>query len=59
MILYTLYTLLAFAVATRAYTVTAPNSNSGWVSPGTNTVTWNRASTDPTTFDLVLTNTVS
>ncbi len=50
--------VLAFALSAAALSVTVPNNSSGWISQGTNTLSWNRVSTDPTNFTVVLTNTV-
>lgn len=51
-------TLTFASTSVNAYNVNSPNANTGWVSTGSNTVTWGRVSTDPTTFDLVLANSV-
>ncbi|KAL5527253.1 hypothetical protein ACEPAG_6044 [Sanghuangporus baumii] len=49
--------ILAVALGVSALRVLAPNENEGWASTGSNTLSWERVSTDPTNFTVVLTNT--
>ncbi|KAL5508387.1 hypothetical protein ACEPAH_6006 [Sanghuangporus vaninii] len=49
--------ILAVALGASALRVLAPNENEGWASTGSNTLSWERVSTDPTNFTVVLTNT--
>lgn len=50
--------LALLAAVASAFQVTSPNNVTGWSSSGSNTLTWSRVSTDPTSFNVVLTNTV-
>ena len=43
------------APAVGAYTVTSPNVNEGWRAQSPGHISWSRADTDPTSFDVVLT----
>ena len=51
------------ALAARAYQITTPSdigtSTASWTGAGPNTVTWQRVSTDPDSFSIVLVNEVS
>ncbi|KAG6854902.1 hypothetical protein C0991_012092 [Blastosporella zonata] len=49
--------LLSFVASALAYTVTVPSSADGWSSTGPQTLSWDRVSTDPGTFAVVLVNT--
>lgn len=50
-------------LVTKAYQITAPSdtgtSGVAWTSAGPNTVSWERVSTDPSSFSVVLVNEVS
>jgi hypothetical protein len=48
--------LLALAASAVAYDVTAPTSADKWTTIGPNKFSWNRVSSDPHNFTLVLTN---
>ncbi len=50
--------LLAFAASALAYQVTEPDSVAGWTIAGPNVVSWNKVSTDPVNFTVVLVNQV-
>ncbi|KAH8113450.1 hypothetical protein DFH11DRAFT_1727921 [Phellopilus nigrolimitatus] len=52
-----LLSILSVALSVSALQVTNPSTTSGWTSTGSNTLSWNRVSTDPTNFTVVLTNT--
>jgi hypothetical protein len=58
MVARTFLTILSLALSACAFQVTQPNANQGWTSAGPNTVVWERVDTDPTSFAIVLTNTV-
>ncbi|KAF7798329.1 hypothetical protein EIP86_009550 [Pleurotus ostreatoroseus] len=49
-------TVLAFAASALAYQVTAPTNATGFSTDGSNTVSWDRVSTDPQNFTIVLVN---
>jgi hypothetical protein len=48
-----------FALAVKAVTVTSPTEGQNWGTSGTQTVSWDAVSTDPTSFSVVLVNDVS
>ncbi|KAF8174913.1 hypothetical protein BJ912DRAFT_39255 [Pholiota molesta] len=48
--------LLAFVTSTLAYRVLSPNSQTGWTNQGNQLLTWERVSSDKTTFSVVLDN---
>ncbi|KAH9071572.1 Ser-Thr-rich glycosyl-phosphatidyl-inositol-anchored membrane family-domain-containing protein [Lactarius deliciosus] len=50
------FTLLSFVALASAYQVTSPGGSSGWTIAGPNVVTWQRVSTDPLNFTIVLSN---
>lgn len=51
-------TLLAFAASALALQVTAPTNTTGFFTSGSNKVSWQSVSTDPTNFTIVLVNMV-
>ena len=52
------FIVLASLVASAlSYQVVRPSNTSGWTNSGPQTVTWDRVSTDPASFAIVLTNT--
>ena len=52
------FTLFFLAASACAYQILSPSNSSGWTTAGPNNVTWQRVSTDQTTFALVLVNQV-
>ena len=52
-----LVALLSAISAVTALQVTSPGNTSSWTSTGSNSIAWQRVSTDPTNFTVVLTNT--
>ncbi|THV08355.1 hypothetical protein K435DRAFT_847225 [Dendrothele bispora CBS 962.96] len=48
---------LALASSSWAYQVTRPSPSQGWTNSGSQTVTWDMVSTDPSNFTILLTNT--
>jgi len=48
--------ILALASSAFAYQVNQPNAINGWSNSGSQIVAWDRVSTDPTNFTIVLTN---
>ncbi|KAF8195111.1 hypothetical protein BJ912DRAFT_1040640 [Pholiota molesta] len=48
--------LLALVTSTLAYRVLSPNSQTGWTNQGNQLLTWERVSSDKTTFSVVLDN---
>ncbi|KAG2013834.1 hypothetical protein CC2G_010702 [Coprinopsis cinerea AmutBmut pab1-1] len=50
------FVLSALVSTALGYLVTRPNQSQGWTNQGPQTVHWERVSTDPETFALVLTN---
>ncbi|SJL01764.1 uncharacterized protein ARMOST_05087 [Armillaria ostoyae] len=51
--------LIACATSALAYTVTVPNASQGWTNSGSQTVSWQKVSTDRDNFTIVLTNQAS
>ncbi|KXN89610.1 hypothetical protein AN958_05477 [Leucoagaricus sp. SymC.cos] len=54
--MYTVAVLLALATSACAYTVTKPSGAQGWTNVGPQPASWNRVSTDPLNFSIILTN---
>ncbi|KAF8812270.1 hypothetical protein BYT27DRAFT_7132671 [Phlegmacium glaucopus] len=48
--------LLSFVASTLAYSVINPSSSVGWTNQGSQNLTWQRVSTDPLNFTVVLDN---
>ncbi|KAF8804182.1 hypothetical protein BYT27DRAFT_7143953 [Phlegmacium glaucopus] len=48
--------LLSFVASTLAYTVLSPNHSNGWTNQGSQNLTWQRLSTDPLNFTVILDN---
>ncbi|KAK0468131.1 GPI-anchored small secreted protein [Desarmillaria tabescens] len=48
--------LIACATSALAYSVTVPNASQGWTNSGSQTVSWEKVSTDRANFTIVLTN---
>jgi cobalamin biosynthesis Mg chelatase CobN len=48
--------LIACATSALAYSVTVPNASQGWTNSGSQTVSWQKVSTDRDNFTIVLTN---
>jgi hypothetical protein len=53
-----LFTLFSFVASACAYQIITPGNSNGWTTAGNNNVTWQRVSTDQTTFTMVLVNQV-
>lgn len=51
--------VLLFVSAALAYQVTSPGQDQDWTTSGPNVLKWERVSTDPTTFAVMLSNQVS
>jgi len=55
---FSLLTTLLLAAPALAYTITSPGLDANWTSTGPNTLTWQRVSTDASTFAVILVNDV-
>ncbi|KAI0048022.1 hypothetical protein FA95DRAFT_1605561 [Auriscalpium vulgare] len=54
--LRTAVAILSLAASTLAYSVSNPGTSLNWTTTGPNTVSWQRVSTDPSNFTLLLVN---
>ncbi|KAF8270923.1 hypothetical protein EI94DRAFT_1569491 [Lactarius quietus] len=50
------FTLISSIALASAYSISSPGGAAGWTTAGPNVVTWQRVSTDPLNFTIVLSN---